>query len=222
MTRASFPRRSAPRGAELRAGYRAPSSARSRRFCATPATVSCSDEVVKRFSRSNSRQLRFKSSHFSSFRLASRACQMKPAGVAASTASVRWLECWGSLPRRSATGRSATRPIVPERSPGGHRLYSRDQMEQLRFIAAEVSRGLSAADAHRLLAEQSEVANPWRTTAEPVPRGCSCCSPNAILWPRIWRSSSSAPRATRCTWRWRWATPRSSGSRAGRSSRSWN
>ena len=46
--------------------------------------------------------------------------------------------------------------IVPERSSGGHRLYSRDQMEQLRFVAAEVSRGLSAADAHRLLADQSE------------------------------------------------------------------
>jgi CheY-like chemotaxis protein len=46
--------------------------------------------------------------------------------------------------------------IVPERSPGGQRLYSRDQMERLRFIAAEVSRGLSAADAHRLLAEQGE------------------------------------------------------------------
>ena len=46
--------------------------------------------------------------------------------------------------------------IVPERSHGGHRLYSRDQMEQLHFIAAEVSRGLSAADAHRLLADQSE------------------------------------------------------------------
>ena len=45
--------------------------------------------------------------------------------------------------------------IVPERSAGGHRLYSRDQMEQLRFIAAQVSRGLSAADAHRLLAERS-------------------------------------------------------------------
>jgi DNA-binding transcriptional MerR regulator len=41
--------------------------------------------------------------------------------------------------------------IVPERSPGGHRLYSRDHVEQLRFIAAEVSHGLSAADAHRLL-----------------------------------------------------------------------
>jgi CheY-like chemotaxis protein len=46
--------------------------------------------------------------------------------------------------------------IVPERSAGGHRLYSRDQVEQLRFIAAEVSRGLSAADAHRLLVEHSE------------------------------------------------------------------
>ena len=28
--------------------------------------------------------------------------------------------------------------IVPERSPGGHRLYSREQVEQLRFIAAQV------------------------------------------------------------------------------------
>ena len=46
--------------------------------------------------------------------------------------------------------------IVPERSPGGHRVYSRDDVEQLRFIAAEVSGGLSAADAHRLLAERSE------------------------------------------------------------------
>ena len=46
--------------------------------------------------------------------------------------------------------------IVPERSPGGHRLYSRDQMAQLRFIAAEVSGGLSAADAHRLLADRSD------------------------------------------------------------------
>jgi CheY-like chemotaxis protein len=46
--------------------------------------------------------------------------------------------------------------IVPERSPGGHRLYSRNHVEQLRLIATEVARGLSAADAHRLLAEHSE------------------------------------------------------------------
>jgi CheY-like chemotaxis protein len=44
--------------------------------------------------------------------------------------------------------------IVPERSPGGHRLYSPDQVEQLRFVVAEVSGGLSAADAHRLLGEE--------------------------------------------------------------------
>jgi DNA-binding transcriptional MerR regulator len=44
--------------------------------------------------------------------------------------------------------------IVPQRSPGGHRLYSPDQLEQLRFVAQAVARGLSAADAHRLLSEQ--------------------------------------------------------------------
>lgn len=44
--------------------------------------------------------------------------------------------------------------VVPHRSPGGHRLYSRDQVEQLRFVATEIARGLSAADAHRLLAER--------------------------------------------------------------------
>ena len=43
--------------------------------------------------------------------------------------------------------------IVPERSAGGHRLYSPDQVEQLRVVAAHISEGLSAADAHRLLAE---------------------------------------------------------------------
>jgi CheY-like chemotaxis protein len=50
--------------------------------------------------------------------------------------------------------------IVPERSPGGHRLYSREQVERLRFIADEVARGLSAADAHRLLAEQGAAGGP--------------------------------------------------------------
>jgi CheY-like chemotaxis protein len=50
--------------------------------------------------------------------------------------------------------------IVPERSPGGHRLYSRDHVERLRFIAAEVARGLSAADAHRLLDERSAAGEP--------------------------------------------------------------
>jgi CheY-like chemotaxis protein len=50
--------------------------------------------------------------------------------------------------------------IIPERSQGGHRLYSRDQVEQLRFIATEVTRGLSAADAHRLLSDQGQGGPP--------------------------------------------------------------
>lgn len=44
--------------------------------------------------------------------------------------------------------------VVPERSAGGQRLYSRDQVEQLRYVASQVTRGLSAADAHRLLTEK--------------------------------------------------------------------
>jgi CheY-like chemotaxis protein len=42
--------------------------------------------------------------------------------------------------------------IVPARSPGGQRLYSRDHVEQLRFVREQVESGLQPADAHRLLA----------------------------------------------------------------------
>jgi len=44
--------------------------------------------------------------------------------------------------------------VVPERSSGGHRLYSRDQLEHLRFLSDQVAAGISAADAHRLLRER--------------------------------------------------------------------
>jgi DNA-binding transcriptional MerR regulator len=57
--------------------------------------------------------------------------------------------------------------VVPVRSAGGQRLYSGDQIEQLRFVAAHVSGGLSAADAHRLLAEQGRGSQPL-TTAGPA------------------------------------------------------
>jgi CheY-like chemotaxis protein len=54
--------------------------------------------------------------------------------------------------------------VTPERSEGGHRLYSRAQVEQLRFVKREVERGLQPADAHRMLAEGVE-------SREPMPRG---------------------------------------------------
>jgi len=44
--------------------------------------------------------------------------------------------------------------ISPERSEGGHRLYSRDHVDRLQFVVKQIEEGMSAGDAHRLL-EQS-------------------------------------------------------------------
>lgn len=44
--------------------------------------------------------------------------------------------------------------IVPQRGDGTHRLYTREQVEQLRFIKRQIGGGMSAADAHRLLADE--------------------------------------------------------------------
>jgi DNA-binding transcriptional MerR regulator len=43
--------------------------------------------------------------------------------------------------------------VTPVRSSGSQRLYSRDQVEQLRFIKGQIESGSSAADAHRLLSQ---------------------------------------------------------------------
>jgi len=50
--------------------------------------------------------------------------------------------------------------IVAERSEGGRRLYTLDQLEQLRFVKERLDEGLSAADAHRLLAERQAGTQP--------------------------------------------------------------
>lgn len=44
--------------------------------------------------------------------------------------------------------------IAPARSDGAHRLYSRGQVEHLRYIKSQLESGMSAADAHRLLAHE--------------------------------------------------------------------
>jgi len=44
--------------------------------------------------------------------------------------------------------------VVPDRNASGHRLFSRGQVEQLQFVKMRTAEGMSAADAHRLLAEQ--------------------------------------------------------------------
>ncbi|MDX6370975.1 MAG: MerR family transcriptional regulator, light-induced transcriptional regulator [Gaiellaceae bacterium] len=44
--------------------------------------------------------------------------------------------------------------VVPERSSGSQRLYSRDHLDQLLFVSQRMQEGFSAADAHRALADR--------------------------------------------------------------------
>jgi DNA-binding transcriptional MerR regulator len=59
--------------------------------------------------------------------------------------------------------------VKPERSPGGHRLYSRTQVEQLRFVKERVDGGLQPAEAHRLLGERLERGGDLRFADEGEP-----------------------------------------------------
>lgn len=56
--------------------------------------------------------------------------------------------------------------IKPERSGGGHRLYTRAQVEQLRFVNERLRRGIQPAEAHRLLEEQLQDGGDLRTSDE--------------------------------------------------------
>jgi DNA-binding transcriptional MerR regulator len=62
--------------------------------------------------------------------------------------------------------------VVPARNASGHRLFTRYQVEQLRFVRAEMSQGASVADAHRLLAERAEIGAPLVASfpRRPAPR----------------------------------------------------
>jgi CheY-like chemotaxis protein len=54
--------------------------------------------------------------------------------------------------------------VEPERTEGGRRLYSRDDVQHLRFVRDAIAQGFSAADAHRLLRE-------WLQDRDPPPAG---------------------------------------------------
>ena len=62
--------------------------------------------------------------------------------------------------------------VKPERSAGGHRLYTRAQVEQLRFVKERLDRGLQPAEAHRLLGEELGRGGDFRgpEEGEPGPR----------------------------------------------------
>ena len=59
--------------------------------------------------------------------------------------------------------------VVADRSEGGRRIYTREQVEQLQFIKERLDEGLAAADAHRLLAERQAGAHPLNERRSPRP-----------------------------------------------------
>jgi DNA-binding transcriptional MerR regulator len=59
--------------------------------------------------------------------------------------------------------------VRPERSEGGHRLYTRTQVEQLRFVKERMDEGLQPAEAHRLLGERLAGSGDLRFTNESEP-----------------------------------------------------
>ena len=71
-----------------------------------------------------------------------------------SSASARSRGCSACPLQRSAPGRRATATSSRSGRGGGQRLYSRDQVDQLRFVKDEVDAGRRPGEAHRLLAER--------------------------------------------------------------------
>jgi CheY-like chemotaxis protein len=59
--------------------------------------------------------------------------------------------------------------VVPMRSDGGHRLYTRDQVAQLQFLIDQLAAGLSPADGHRLLRERLAGGLPLQSPSSPGP-----------------------------------------------------
>ena len=102
-------------------------------------------------------------------------CSVRSRAVAAD----RGIYSIGAVSRMLGLSQSAIRSwedryglVVAERSDGGRRIYTRDQLDQLQFIREQLDQGLSAADAHRLLAERQTGAQPRavRRTSRPAAR----------------------------------------------------
>jgi DNA-binding transcriptional MerR regulator len=58
--------------------------------------------------------------------------------------------------------------VTPGRSEGSQRLYSRAQVEKLKFVKAQMEAGMSAADAHRVLSDNIRAGHLPADASEPV------------------------------------------------------
>lgn len=57
--------------------------------------------------------------------------------------------------------------VVPARSQGGQRIYSRDDLENLRFVVKAMEEGAGAGDAHRLLDDELRISERPQLPREP-------------------------------------------------------
>src|SRR5258705_4212875 len=71
--------------------------------------------------------------------------------------------------------------VVPQRSGGGQRLYSRDQVDQLRFVKDEVDAGRRPREAHRLLVERVNRGDSFGCTPLRVLAAASRLGPSRLL-----------------------------------------
>ncbi len=60
--------------------------------------------------------------------------------------------------------------VIPTRSTGAQRVYSRDELERLRFVVDLVEAGTTPADAHRLLAERLRTRTSCAVLTPKTPR----------------------------------------------------
>src|SRR5579862_6090549 len=99
--------------------------------------------------------------------------------VGGSLTGARGIYSIGAVARMTGVSQAAIRSwedryglVVVARSEGGRRIYTRDQLEELQFITERLDEGLSAADAHRLLAERQSGSEPpaQRQTPDPGKR----------------------------------------------------
>ena len=104
--------------------------------------------------------------------------------------------------------------VVPDRNASGHRLYSRDQVEQLRFVHARMAegpeRGRRSPPARRV-ARPAGQSRPGHRSRPPPAAGRAARPACRLRWPSCWlsvtrtppncRSTSSRPRDSRSRWR---------------------
>ncbi len=61
--------------------------------------------------------------------------------------------------------------VTPARSAGWQRLYSRSDVERLRFIKSQIESGITAADAHRLLSDETREGHLPQDLPREQPKG---------------------------------------------------